>query len=74
MLLNDFIHTLNFYAFFLSFLLAPLWGLFLALLIAFGWRHACKTVFRLAKISGLLVLGFFGLGVIGCVVQMLLHL
>ena len=74
MLLNDFIHTLNFYAFFLSFLLAPLWGMFLSLLIAFGRRHACQTVFRLAKISGLLTLGFFGLGVIGWVIQMMLHL
>ncbi len=71
MLLDYIIHTLNFYAFFLSFLLAPLWGVFLALLIAFGRRHACQTVFRLAKISGLLALGFIGLGVIGSLLQML---
>ncbi len=71
MLLNYLIHTLNFYAFFLGFLLAPLWGAFLALLVAFGWKRACQTFVRLVKISGFLALGIFGLGVIGSVIQVL---
>jgi len=66
------VQTLSMGAFFTGFLLAAVvWGLFLSGAVLFGRRFACQGLFRWMNLGCSLVLGYFGLSVLGSLLALL---
>ncbi len=66
------VHTLGLGVFFSGFLLAAVvWGLFLSGVVLFGRRFVCQGLFRWMNLGCGLVLGYFGLSVLGNLLALL---
>ena len=66
------LHALSMGVFFTGFLLAAaVWGLFLSGVVLFGRRFVCQGLFRWMNLGCGLVLGYFGLSVLGSLLSLL---